>query len=509
MRARYVKLRPNRYNSFVVRNHSSDCVRVRFAPSPTGQLHLGGLRTALYNYLFAKKHKGAFILRIEDTDRKRMVASTAENIQNDLQWAGIDVDEGPKQGGCYGPYVQSERLSIYQEHVQLLLKNGSAYYCFCSDRRLQLLRRQAVSSQEIPKYDNRCRHLRENDRRARLAKGEQYCVRFKICDQEETFNDLVYGSISYNIAKNEGDPVIIKSDGYPTYHYANVVDDHLMRISHVLRGVEWQISTTKHILLYRAFGWTPPLFGHLPLLLNADGTKLSKRQGGVNITDYRNDCIYPLALINFIVSCGGGFSKDQERFLKPRCYSFKELCGQFDVSKINPSSGKLMPERLLEFNRMELRKRFENCDTRELLIETVKRLVKNKFPSDTLDLSDVHIENILKLALNRIDKLSDLVANKMKFLWMSPAMGPLNQELDTVLEHLRITLLGEENLTKDSVSILLKNFSNKHSLNYGSFMKDLRTILSGLTEGPSVAEIVEILGKVNTIRRLDNYINKK
>ncbi|PNF34521.1 hypothetical protein B7P43_G10725 [Cryptotermes secundus] len=225
-------------------------VRVRFAPSPTGHLHLGGLRTAFYNYLFAKSHGGKFILRIEDTDQSRIVPDAVDKFENDLEWVGIVPDESPSVGGPYGPYKQSERLSLYRNQVKSILEKGEGYYCFCTDRRLDLLRREALRARQVPRYDNRCRHLSEEEVKERLDRGDNYCIRFKLMSDEEAFEDLVYGRISYNVALNEGDPVIIKSDGYPTYHFANVVDDHFMKISHVLRGVEWQISTSKHILLY-------------------------------------------------------------------------------------------------------------------------------------------------------------------------------------------------------------------------------------------------------------------
>lgn len=493
-------------------NVQSEQVRVRFAPSPTGFLHLGGLRTALYNYLFAKKNKGAFILRIEDTDQARKVEGAVDALQEDLLWAGIQIHEGPRQNGAFGPYTQSERLNIYRDHVGILLKNESAYPCFCTDRRLQLLRREALKTQEIPKYDNRCRHLSNMEVESRIAQGDPYCIRFKISNQEESFDDLIYGKISYNISLNEGDPVIIKSDGYPTYHFANVVDDHLMQISHVLRGVEWQISTTKHLLLYRAFGWKPPQYGHLPLLMNADGTKLSKRQDDLRISSCRERHIFPLALVNFIVNSGGGFEKDQERFLKPKCYTMKELCAQFDLSKINSHSGKLMPERLLEFNRLELKRQLEIEERREKLIQQTRELVENNFAErvadNSLQLSDEYITNILRWSSNRIDILPDLVSKKLEFLWTVPTTYTIDRENVDVLTNLKERLQSLENLDKDEINILLREISSDYNLKYANFMKNLRSILSELKEGPSVAEMIEILGKEDTIRRIDVCLNK-
>lgn len=219
---------------------------------------MGGLRTALFNYLFAKQNGGKFILRIEDTDQSRLVEGATEQLCRDLEWTGMTPDEGPFYGGNYGPYVQSERLPIYQKYIEQLLEEGHAYHCFCSERRLELLKKEAIKTRQIPKYDNRCRDLTPKQIAEKITKGDQHCIRFKLRDCGEAYNDLIYGNYVYYVAQNEGDPVILKSDLYPTYHFANVVDDHLMQISHVLRGVEWQISTPKHLMIYRALGWSPP-----------------------------------------------------------------------------------------------------------------------------------------------------------------------------------------------------------------------------------------------------------
>nr|CAD7456574.1 unnamed protein product [Timema tahoe] len=306
-------------------------VRVRFAPSPTGHLHLGGLRTALYNYLFAKNHGGTFVLRIEDTDQSRVVPDTVEKLERDLKWAGIVPDESPSVGGQFGPYTQSKRLDIYRAQVNHLLETGAAYPCFCSDTRLGLLKREALRNRQVPRYDNKCRHLSREDRREKLNRYDSYCIRFKLTPNSEPFTDLVFGPVSYDVAQHEGDPVILKSDKYPTYHLANVVDDHFMEISHVLRGVEWQVSTTKHLLMYKAFGWTPPKYAHLPLLMNPDGTKLSKRQGDIRVESFRDGDIFPLALLNYVTHAGGGFHRDLSDE-KLRIFSLEELVHQVSAS---------------------------------------------------------------------------------------------------------------------------------------------------------------------------------
>ncbi|XP_017773834.1 PREDICTED: probable glutamate--tRNA ligase, mitochondrial [Nicrophorus vespilloides] len=507
IRNRGLSLLNNRY-------YCSRKVRVRFAPSPTGHLHLGGLRTALYNYLFAKLHKGSFILRIEDTDQTRLVPGATERLQEDLKWSGIKIDEGPDIGGSLGPYIQSHRVKLYNEQVKVLLNNGSAYQCFCTDKRLDLLRKEAVRMRQVPKYDNRCRHLSQEEINLRLERGDRHCIRFKLQTGCDTFEDLIYGNIAYDVALQEGDPVIMKSDGFPTYHFANVVDDHFMQISHVLRGMEWQISTTKHILLYRAFNWEPPKYGHLPLLLNADGTKLSKRQGDIKVSHYRETGILPMALINFITNSGGGFDKDKERGLKPKCYTMMELAQQFDVEEINSHSGKLMPERLLEFNNLEIERQLGMEDTKKKLIDQVREIVKAKFPKhdeSTLQIRDEHIETILKWSINRIDRLTDLVSRDLMFLWVTPELKHLHsvdEKQRNAIEKLNASFENNWKAEKQEVNNYLKDFAKENGIAFSNFMKLLRTILSGLKEGPSVAEMIEILGKDNTRNRIDLFLSK-
>ncbi|XP_073697769.1 nondiscriminating glutamyl-tRNA synthetase EARS2, mitochondrial [Garra rufa] len=284
--------------------------RVRFAPSPTGFLHLGGLRTALYNYLFAKQRGGVFILRLEDTDRTRLVPGAADAIEDMLEWAGIPPDESSRRGGDYGPYVQSERLPLYSQAASSLLRTGHAYYCFCSNQRLDLLKREAQRSGHVPRYDNRCRRLRPEQVRQKLAEGVPHAVRFKLDAGAEPFRDQIFGWTRHDVAAVEGDPVILKADGFPTYHLANVVDDHHMRVSHVLRGSEWLISTVKHLQLFRALSWTPPAYAHLPLLLNRDGSKLSKRQGDIFIQRFRERGVLPEALLDIVTHAGSGFDSE-------------------------------------------------------------------------------------------------------------------------------------------------------------------------------------------------------
>uniref|UniRef100_A0A1Y1KQ26 Nondiscriminating glutamyl-tRNA synthetase EARS2, mitochondrial n=1 Tax=Photinus pyralis TaxID=7054 RepID=A0A1Y1KQ26_PHOPY len=459
-------------------------VRVRFAPSPTGFLHLGGLRTALYNFLFAKSKRGKFILRIEDTDQTRVVDGALEQIQKDLNWAGVYIDEGPRIGGLYGPYIQSQRLSLYKDQVNTLLDNESAYRCFCTSKRLDLLRLEAARTGQIPKYDNRCRHLTKEQVQSKLNSNMPHCVRFKLTPGLQTFEDLIYGTITYDVVLNEGDPVIFKSDGFPTYHFANVVDDHFMKISHVLRGVEWQISTTKHIMMYRAFNWDPPMYGHLPLLMNSDGTKLSKRQGDIQIKYYRDNGILPQALNNLITHSGGGFDKDLERGLKPRIYTMDELADQFDLKNINSHSGKVMSERLLEFNGLELDRQI-HCDADlKILVAKVQNIIREKFPDRVLDnsvkLDEQYIKSVLSWTRARINRLNDLVSNELAFLWIPPAENRAKQEHVRLIKNVIEKLEEQESLTKDSLKLLFKEICSQNNIKFSAFMQMLRSALSGL-----------------------------
>jgi len=279
-------------------------IRTRFAPSPTGFLHIGSLRTVLFDYLIAKKEAGDFILRIEDTDQKRQVEGSIENLISILDWVGIKFDEGPGVGGEYGPYIQTERMEIYKKHLKDLLDKEEAYHCFCSEDRLKSLRDSQVKNKQATRYDNHCRNLNSQEIKKNLKKGEKYVIRQKIpLEGKIKCYDKLRGEIEFDV-KDLDDQVLIKSDGIPTYQFANVVDDYEMKITHVVRGAEWIPSLPKNILLYRAFDWAAPKYIHIPLTLNKDGGKLSKRQGDVAVEDYREKGYLPEALINFSALLG-------------------------------------------------------------------------------------------------------------------------------------------------------------------------------------------------------------
>ncbi|XP_055911743.1 probable glutamate--tRNA ligase, mitochondrial [Eupeodes corollae] len=508
-----------------VKYRSLHDVRVRFAPSPTGYLHLGGLRTALYNYLFALKNNGKFILRIEDTDQTRLVAGATKSIIDDLRWSGIVVDEGPTVGGNFGPYVQSERLPIYNEAVQQLIEDGSAYRCYCSQTRLDLLRKEALKQRQIPKYDNKCRHLKQSDIQDKLSKGVPFCVRFKLDDYNDPVQDLVYGNVFVNSSKHEGDPIIIKSDGYPTYHFANVVDDHYMEVTHVFRGVEWQISTPKHLLLYKAFGWNPPKYGHLPLLINADGTKLSKRQGDISIKSFRESGVFSLALVNYVMCAGGGFHKEQST--KPSLETLESLSKMFNIENLNSHPGRLNPDLLNDFNNLEIRRKLSDENETDELIKTVRGMVRSKYPERNIDLETPYLKSILKWSAERLSNLSDLTSDKFNFLWTDGSAVNTKELtkgktfklnniyvdcfnisicfIDQILELL--DSLEKIEFSKTNIQTSLKSYSGKAQIKFPVLMKILRTSLSGLKEGPGVAEVMEIFGKDESLRRIRSNLN--
>ncbi|XP_023262755.1 probable glutamate--tRNA ligase, mitochondrial [Seriola lalandi dorsalis] len=485
-------------------------VRVRFAPSPTGFLHLGGLRTALYNYIFAKKYGGVFILRLEDTDQSRLVPGAAESIEDMLEWAGIPPDESPRRGGPVGPYLQSQRLDLYSQTAQQLVNSGHAYHCFCSPQRLELLKKEALRSGQTPRYDNRCRHLRADQVQEKLAQGTSHVIRFRLDEGVEPFQDLIFGWNRHEVAQVEGDPVVIKADGFPTYHLANIVDDHYMKISHVLRGSEWLISTSKHLLMYQALGWKPPTFGHLPLLMNKDGSKLSKRQGDIFIQSFQRDEILPEALLDITTNCGSGFSTNR---IGRR---IDELISEFNPSKITTHSALLDLEKLPEFNRIHLQQRIEDEDQCVLLIKDLQEQIQQAYAAEIQEdevLHEDYIRRVLQLRKGHISSLKELVSPDYSYLWVRPSVSSQQvAALTAEAQHIASLVLklieerGEE-LTVDQLSKDLKTLAKQtKATKYREVMKLLRLTLSGLQQGPSVAEMMLSLGPAEISHRFQKLM---
>lgn len=485
-------------------------VRVRFAPSPTGFLHLGGLRTALYNYIFAKKYGGVFILRLEDTDQSRLVPGAAESIEDMLEWAGIPPDESPRRGGPTGPYLQSQRLDLYNHTARQLVDSDHAYYCFCSSQRLELLKKEALRSGQTPRYDNRCRHLRADQVQEKLAQGASYVIRFRLEEGVEPFQDLIFGWNRHEVAQVEGDPVVIKADGFPTYHLANIVDDHYMKVSHVLRGSEWLISTSKHLLMYRALGWQTPTFGHLPLLMNKDGSKLSKRQGDIFIETFKRDGVLPEALLDTTTNCGSGFNTNRMG------RRIDELISEFNPSKITTHSALLDLEKLPEFNRLHLQQRIEDEQQCDLLIQDLREEIYQAFAEQIQDkdvLREDYIRRVLRLRKGHISFLKELVSPTYSYLWVRPSFS--SQEVASLTgeaQHIASLLLKlieerSEELSVDRLGKDLKAAAKQaKATKYREVMKLLRLVLSGQQQGPSVAEMMVSLGSAEISHRFQKLL---
>ncbi|MFP4547427.1 MAG: glutamate--tRNA ligase [Fidelibacterota bacterium] len=468
-------------------------IRTRFAPSPTGYLHVGGLRTALYNYLFAKQNNGKFILRIEDTDQNRKVENAVENLIDSLQWAGLEIDEGKGFGGDYGPYVQSERTELYRKHVQELLDKGEAYPCFCSAERLAKVKEETPNSG----YDGHCRILSKEKVNKKIAAGEPYVVRQKVpAGREVVFYDIVRGKVTF-ASKEIDDQVLLKSDGFPTYHLANVVDDHYMKISHVVRGEEWLISTPKHILLYESFGWKPPKFAHLSLLLNSDKSKLSKRQGDVSVEDYREKGYLREALINFLALLGWNPGNDEELF------TMKQLIKKFSLKKVSKSGSIFDVEKLNWMNGQYIR---------DLSDEEFIKRAKPFFPKDT-GLEADKITAILQLFKARIERLDEIPVKVAIFTSEFPpleekAEKALNDEMLTVLKFMARELTNIENFSGKAFVDTIKKAQKETGVKGKNLWMSARIGISGQEHGAEIHLIADILGKELCIKRINHIINE-
>ncbi len=484
-------------------------VRVRFAPSPTGFLHIGGLRTALYNFLFARKHGGTFILRIEDTDQTRLVDGAVESLLRTLQWAGLESDEGPRlnaegrmqnaeylERGTFGPYVQSKRLDIYKKYAAQLLEQGSAYECFCSPSRLEELRQQQTAARKAPRYDGLCLRL-THDRREELRTTVTPVLRLKIPGEgSTTFEDLIHGTIS--VANAEIDhQVLMKSDGFPTYHLANVVDDHLMEITHVIRGEEWLPSTPKHILLYKVFGWTPPQFAHVPLLLNPDKSKLSKRQGDVAVEDYIKKGYLREALVNFVALLGWNPKGDQE------LYTIEEFIDLFDITKVNKGGAMLNQEKLEWMNGSYIRK---------LSLSTLTDLCLPYLPDAAKALPREQQEAIVALEQERLKTIPE-ISEKFGYLFTDVlAYDPglllwkkmTRDDVMTRLTHLERVLadIHENDWTAKNMEEKIRECITANALGVGETLWPFRVALSGQKASPGPFAIAAILGKKQTLARI-------
>jgi glutamyl-tRNA synthetase len=477
--------------------------RVRFAPSPTGYLHVGGLRTALYNYLFAKKNNGTFVLRIEDTDRNRYVEGAVENLITALKWAGLMFDEGPEVGGDYGPYMQSQRLDIYKKYSEELVAKGKAYYCFCTPERLQTLREEQ-EKQKLPqaKYDKNCLHLSKEEVEKNLAAGIPRVVRLNVEPNHTIkFDDIIREHVEFE-SNNVDDQVLIKSDNYPTYHLANVVDDHLMKITHVIRGEEWLSSTPKHVLLYDAFGWERPVFAHLPLLLNPDRSKLSKRQGDVAVEDYRDKGFFKEALMNFVALLGWNAGDDKE------FYYLDELIESFSLERVNKAGAVFDLQKLNWLNAEHLRKK----SSAELLSDLKIEIQKSKYSHKSF--SDDYLLFVIEAMRERVSFVKEFIDNCTYFY-----EAPTEYEQKAVeknwkpetpeqLKKLNSEFSNLSNPAKEDFEHALAKVSEELNVSKGKLIHPLRLAVSGQSIGPGMFDLLFILGKDEVVKRIVTALEK-
>jgi glutamyl-tRNA synthetase len=477
-------------------------VRVRFAPSPTGYLHVGGLRTALYNYLFAKHFGGKMILRIEDTDQTRFVEGAVDNLINSLRWAGIEFDENPEVGGKYGPYVQSERFELYRKHAQILLDNGNAYYAFDTPEELSAMRTQKPGAVVAPKY---YRLVMKNqytlgaiETKRLLDQKAPYVIRLRIPpDAEITFEDVIRGEITVQ-GWDVDDQILLKSDGFPTYHLANVVDDHFMEISHIIRGEEWLPSTPKHAFLYDAFGWERPEFAHLPLLLNTSKQKLSKRQGDVAVEDFRAKGYFRSAFVNFIALLGYNPTGDRE------IYTIEELIEFFDLSKVN-KSGAVFDLAKLEW-----------MNTQYIKIVPISELVELAKPALELagfgGFNDDYIAKVIDLVKERIHFMNELPEfvpymfgdiKEYEIEYIKKRWEPSSKEI--ALDLIEIYKKDDE-FSHDTLYSAAKTYAEAKGIKLGPITHPLRIMITGKSVGAGAFETMAVLGKQTCIQRMEKFI---
>ena len=504
---------------------TSSSIRVRFAPSPTGYVHVGSLRTALYNYLFAYKHSGKYILRLEDTDQKRFVSGAAENLLTVLHTMGLPHSEGPciqgstphtsqnvhastnypglSEVGDLGPYIQSERLEIYQKYAQQLIDEGKAYYCFCSAERLAKMREEQTQNKQMPKYDRECLRLSADTIADNIATDIPRVVRLLLPENETiTFTDAIRGEVSFK-TDSMSDTVLLKSDGYPVYHLASIVDDHLMHISHVIRAEEWLSSTPTHLLLYRAFGWDAPIFAHLPLILNPDKSKLSKRQGDVAVEDYLQKGYLKEALINFVALLGWnpGEGSTQEIF------SLEELIQQFDFDHVHKAGAVFDLKKLDWINAQYIKK----LSLDDLYEQSLPFWLQKDFYTQASS-SRQSKEYLLKVLaveqdrLNRLDEVGEhnpfffnenIACEKDLLRWKNNT----DEETSTALTKAQHVLetVDETQWTREYLSeLLMAEAGDKR----GDMLWPLRVALTGAKQSPSPFEVMWVIGKETSLNRI-------
>lgn len=496
-------------------------IRVRIAPSPTGDPHVGTAYIGLFNYAFAKHNGGDFLLRIEDTDRTRFSGDSEQQIFDAMKWLGLNYDEGPDVGGDKGPYRQSERFDLYKEYAEKLVEKGEAYYCFCTSERLQKLRERQVAMKQAPGYDGHCRKLTEEEIKAKLDAGEPYTIRLKMPYEGETIvNDQLRGEIRFENSKID-DQVLLKSDGFPTYHLANIVDDHLMGITHVIRAEEWIASTPKHVQLYKAFGWEEPKWYHMPLLRNADKTKISKRKNPVSLNYYKEEGYLKEGVLNFLALMGWSFGGDREIF------TLEEMVENFSFDRISLGGPVFDLVKLGWVNNHHMRLK----DLDELTKLAIPYFVQAGFYKDE-NLSEKEynkLKRIVEITREGSQTLKELTVNGAIYFEDDFELPIITEEMNKKerksVEKLRSSLEAEigkisinkfvekisalnEDITEDEAKQVLHELQEELGEGPAAVLMPLRAVVTGKARGADLYTVIAVIGKARTLTRVENTLKK-
>ena len=481
-------------------------IKDRYAPSPTGLQHIGGVRTALFNYLFAKSMGGVFVLRLEDTDRARFDEIFVQNLYDTFRWLDLRWDEGPDNGGPKAPYIQSERLDTYHEHARKLADSGHAYSCFCSPQRLAALR-EAQGAEAG--YDRRCRNMTEDERAARKERGEVPVLRLKIPLAETTvFSDRILGTMVWKNEDINPDPVLLKSDGFPTYHLANVVDDYLMGITHVLRAQEWLSSTPIHVILYRAFGWTAPEFCHLPMVMGPDGKKLSKRHGATSIDEFRRQGYLPEALINYVALLGASYEEGKE------FYTPAELARLFSLDKLNKAPAVFDYKKLEWYNGRYIRGKADEELARLALPYAVEDGLFGAKGAEPTPPQHAAFVQAMPLIRERVSFLRE-IPDKIRYLFFEPEVPDTAEFIPKkagIPEAVGLLTLGQgfieelAVLSDGEAEALVKAGAEKAGVKLGDLMMPLRVAITGSRVSPPLFGSIRVLGAARSHERVDRAL---
>ena len=492
-------------------------VRVRYAPSPTGQQHIGGIRTALFNYFFARAGGGTFILRVEDTDRERSTPEALEDLYSTLAWLGVEYDEGPGKDGGYGPYVQSEREQLYKDKAAELVSTGRAYPCFCTSERLDALREEQKAARKNIGYDRHCREISPDEAAPRIEAGEKHVIRLKVPLEGKTvFEDILLGQTGRKNKDINPDPVILKTDGFPTYHLANVIDDHLMEITHIMRAQEWIPSGPLHVLIYEAFGWTPPVYCHLPMVMGKDGQKLSKRHGSTAVSDFRKAGYLPEALLNYISLLGWSYDDSREFFSK------NDLCELFSLEKINKSPAVFDYRKLDWFNGQYIRMK----DPEILKSDLLPILAADGIISDPPSAEQINIFNgAFPIIRERLKLLND-ISPMLRFLFTDPGIGnaedaipkkmnaagaaeALKAGLELLLAAPEPPVVGDEDACAawdEERDAEFRRTAEEKEWKIGAMLQPLRLAVTASKVSPPLFPAIRLLGLEESLKRTERLI---